>query len=124
MLKLEPNKMQKAIERAKTIRPRVTVISAAERTYSITGSKGKTYNVRFVIVNCLRLAECNCKAGQRDKMSFHVAGASQVNVMVQSMRQQGASAPAATLAPRIVRCNERGHKGAKVVAVYCDGWSV
>ena len=58
MLKLEPTKMQKAIERAKTIRPHVRVISAAERTYSVTGSKGDIYTVKFVVVNGHKLGEC------------------------------------------------------------------
>src|SRR5262249_37367372 len=85
MIKLESNKMQRAIDRAKAARPRVRVISADERTYSVTGSKGNTYTVKFVVVNGLKLAECNCAAGQASMMCYHVAGAAQVNVMVQSM---------------------------------------
>ena len=92
MIKLESNKMQKAIERAKAVRPRVRVISADERTYSVTGSKGNTYTVKFVVVNGLKLAECNCAAGQASMMCYHVAGAAQVNVMVQSMRRQKSAA--------------------------------
>ena len=60
MIKLESNKMQKAIERAKAVRPRVTVINADDRTYSVTGSKGNRYTVRFVVVNGMKLAECDC----------------------------------------------------------------
>src|SRR5262245_62340252 len=99
MIKLETNKMQKAIERAKAVRPRVTVISADERTYSVTGSKGDAYTVRFAVVNGLKLAECDCKAGQVGMMCFHVAAAAQVNVMCQSMRRQAASAPALPVLP-------------------------
>src|SRR5262249_6639484 len=94
MINLEPNKMQRAIERAKAVRPRVSVISADERTYSVTGSKGSAYTVKFVVVKGLKLAECNCKAGQAGMMCFHVAAAAQVNVMTQSMRLTS-SAPAA-----------------------------
>ena len=124
MIKLQAAKMTKAIERAKTIRPRVRVISASERIYSVTGSKGDTYTVKLAVVNGLKLGECDCKAGNAGQMCFHIAAASQVNIMVQSMRQYAASAPAAPIAPRIVRRVERGHNGAKVVAVYCDGWSI
>jgi len=93
--------MQKAIERARTIRPRVRVISAAERTYSVRGSSGSAYTVKFVVVNGLKLAECDCKAGQAGQLCYHVAGAAQVNVMCQSMRRQAAPAPALpVLAPK------------------------
>jgi len=69
MIKLEPNKMQKAIERARAIRPRVTVINASERLYSVSSSRkahlGQVfYTVRFVVVNGMKLAECDCAAGQ------------------------------------------------------------
>src|SRR5215510_12363699 len=84
--------MQKEIERAKAIRPRVRVINADERTYSVTGSRGGAYTVRFVVANGLKLAECDCAAGRQEMMCFHVASAAQVNVMVQSMRK---SAPPA-----------------------------
>jgi len=90
MIKLEPNKMQKAIERAKAVRPRVTVINADDRIYSVTGSRGGAYTVKFVVANGLKLAECDCAAGRQEMMCFHVASAAQVNVMVQSMRKASA----------------------------------
>lgn len=82
--------------------------------------------MRFAVANGLKLAECDCRAGKAGQMCFHVAAAAQVNVMTQSMRKQGASAPAAAplSAPRIVRRIERTHNGAKIVAVYCDGWAI
>lgn len=124
MIKLEPATMTKAIARAKAVRPRVRVISADARTYSVTGSKGDAYTVRFAVANGLKLAECDCRAGKAGMMCFHVAAAASVNIAVQSMRKQGASAPVAPLAPRIIRRIERGHNGAKIVAVYCDGWAI
>src|SRR5262245_2486911 len=105
MIKLESNKMQRAIERAKAVRPRVTVINADERTYSVSGSRGNQYTVRFVVVNGLKLAECDCKAGQAGQSCYHVAGAAQVNVMVQSMRRQKPAA-VPVLAPK--SADERG----------------
>lgn len=78
MIKLETSKMIKAIERAKAVRPRVTVISADARVYSVTGSKGDAYTVRFAVANGLKLAECDCKAGKSDQMCFHVAAAARV----------------------------------------------
>src|SRR5262245_5468875 len=57
-------KMAQAVERAKAVRPRVTVISAAARAYSDTGSKGARRTVRFVVVGARKLAEGDCKAGK------------------------------------------------------------
>lgn len=126
MIKLETAKMTKAIERAKAIRPRVRVISADKRIYSVWRRERHVetaYTVRFAVAGGLKLAECDCKAGVRGQMCYHIAAAAQVNVMTQSMRRQAASAPA-SLASRITRRIERGHSGAKVVAVYCDGWAI
>jgi hypothetical protein len=129
MIKLESGNLTKAIERAKAVRPRVRVINSNERTYSVTGSKGDVYTVRFVVVDGKKLAECDCKAGQSNQVCYHVAAAAQVNIIHQSMKRQAASTPApaappAPVAPRITRRVERGHNGAKVAAVYCEGWSI
>ena len=96
MIKLEAKTMQRAIERAKAIHPKVRVISASDRVYAVTGSRGNAYTVKFTVVNGLKLASCDCPAGQRGQMCYHIASASQVNVMVQSMRQ-GIAAPAAPI---------------------------
>jgi hypothetical protein len=128
MIKLEANKMAKAVERAKAIHPRVKMIG--ERRFLVWRRERhveSAYTVRFVVANGNKLAECNCKAGQAEMLCYHVAAAAQVNVMMQSMRRQGASASSTTLhapAPRITRQIESSHNGVKVMAVYCDGWAV
>src|SRR5262249_25769182 len=94
MIKLESRTMTKAIARAKAVRPRVRVVSADERVYSVTGSKGDAYTVKFVVVNGLKLAECDCLAGQREQLCYHIAAAAAVNIAVQSMRRQGTQSPA------------------------------
>jgi len=127
MIKLESSKMTKAIERAKAIRPRVTVISAAERIYGVTGSKGDTYTVRFSVARGLKLAECDCKAGKANQVCYQVAAAAGVNMGIQGMRRAASLAPAAAPAPvpaRIVRRVECERTGVKLTAVYCDGWAV
>lgn len=84
MLKLEPKSMQNAIQRAKAVRPKVRVIDPDARTYSVTGSRGANYTVRFAVVNGHKLAECNCPARG---VCFHIASAAAVNIAVQSQRQ-------------------------------------
>jgi uncharacterized Zn finger protein len=85
MIKLETKSMTKAIERAKNIHPTVRVISANERSYAVTGSKGDVYTVRFAVASGHKLGECNCPA--RD-LCYHIAAAASVNIAVQSMRRQ------------------------------------
>ncbi len=122
MLKLDSAKMAKAIQRAKTLHPRVRVISADDRVYSVTGSKGDAYTVKFVVVNGLKLAECDCKAGKAGQMCYHIPAAASLNIAVQSMRRQVASATSP--APKIARRVEYERTGAKYMAVYCDGWAI
>lgn len=87
MLKLQLDKMQKAIQRAKEIHPKVKAINVSDRTYAVTGSKGDTYTVRFVVANGHKLAECDCAARG---LCFHIAAAYQANVLCQSFRTRGA----------------------------------
>ena len=86
MIKLEADKMQRAIARAKLLRPRVKWLGG--RDYSVTSSNGQgTYTVRFAVVNGLKLGECDCKAGQAGMMCFHICAAAAVNIAVQSIHR-------------------------------------
>src|SRR5262245_1799546 len=89
MLKLEPKTMRNAIQRAKTVHPKVRVLDADARTYAVSGSKGGAYTVRFQVVNGHKLAECDCMART---MCFHIAAAACVNIAVQSQRQANPTA--------------------------------
>lgn len=85
MIKLEADKMNKAIERAKVAHPKVRVVSAADRVYAVTGRHGDSYTVRFVVANGHKLASCDCPARG---VCYHIAAAASVNIAVQSMRRQ------------------------------------
>jgi hypothetical protein len=85
MIKLQTATMRNAIARAKQIRPTVKMIG--ERTFTVSGSTGNTYIVKFSIINNVRFGECNCTAGQRNQMCFHQASAAAVQIAVASMRQ-------------------------------------
>lgn len=97
MIRLERDRMQNAINRAKVIRPKVRMIG--ERTYAVTGSTGSNYTVRFAVVNGMKLAECNCRAGSEGQVCFHVAAAAGANIIIQGMRKLEAAKPQATRLP-------------------------
>ena len=121
MIKLEADKMTKAIERAKTLRPRVRVISADERKYAVYGSRSDAYTVKFTVASGHKFAECNCPA----RGLCHQIAPASVNIAVQSMRQQVAVLPDkdadASVVPqtRIVRSVKADHTG-----VRCNGWAI
>jgi hypothetical protein len=60
MIRLTTQSMTNAIARAKTVRPKVRVINADNRTYAVYGSRGDAYTVRFAVINGHKLGECNC----------------------------------------------------------------
>lgn len=97
MIKLEGDKMTAAIAKAKATRPKIRVVSADERTYAVTGSRGGNYTVKFAVANGHKSAECDCLARG---MRYQIAAAASVNIGIQSMRRQAAPAaePVATKA--------------------------
>jgi hypothetical protein len=90
MLKLEPAKMQKAIERAKAEHLKVKVVNVCQRTYSVTGKSGETYTVRFAVANGHKFGECSCKGGQAGLYCKHLAAGAQANILCQAFRTHGA----------------------------------
>lgn len=83
MLKLELDKMQKAIERAKREHLKVRIINAGNREYAVGA-----YTVRFAVANGVKLGECNCRGAQAGYYCKHLCAAAQANIMVQSMREE------------------------------------
>jgi hypothetical protein len=87
MIRLQQNKMQNAIHKARQVKPSVKMIG--ERVYSVTSSnRSQTYTVTFKVINNLKLGECNCAAGLQGYMCFHIASAAALNIAIQSMRKQ------------------------------------
>jgi uncharacterized Zn finger protein len=83
MLKLELDKMQKAIERAKKEHLKVRIINAGNREYGVGA-----YTVKFAVANGVKLGECTCKGYQAGYVCKHLAAGAQANVMVQCVREQ------------------------------------
>jgi len=82
MLKLEPAKMTKAIERARAEHLKVRIINAGNREYAVG-----VYTVRFVVNGGEKFGSCTCKGYQAGYYCKHLAAAGQANIMVQSVRE-------------------------------------
>jgi len=63
--------IEKAIERAKAVHPKVHVKAFGE--YEVSGSAGNTYTVRCERRNNLKTVDCDCVAGQYGTPCFHAA---------------------------------------------------
>lgn len=90
MIRLEANKMAKAIEKARRLRPRVIWLGG--RDFKVIGASGDSYKVSFAVANGVKLGGCNCAAGQSGMVCYHLASAAQVNIIVQSARRQAMAA--------------------------------
>jgi hypothetical protein len=65
--------IQKAIERARTIKPFVRAVCFGR--YEVSGSKGGFYTVLCYRNRGQKIVDCTCKAGQAGKPCFHSAAA-------------------------------------------------
>ncbi len=63
--------IQKAIERAKAVHPKVSVKQFGE--YVVTGSAGNVYTVRCERRGSLKVVDCSCIAGTFGSPCFHAA---------------------------------------------------
>ncbi len=61
--------IEKAIERAKAIHPKVRVKTFGE--YEVTGHSGALYTVRCARKGGVKVVDCSCPAGQHSTPCFH-----------------------------------------------------
>jgi hypothetical protein len=72
--------IEKAIERAKQVRPRITVKTFGE--YSVSGASGNTYTVRCERRDGLKTVDCDCVAGQYGTPCHHAAAAIGLHIVM------------------------------------------
>ncbi len=73
--------MEKAITKARTVKPRVRVVRFGR--YEVTNKQtGATYFVTCERRNGKRFAACSCKAGERGNACYHVASAASVHIQL------------------------------------------
>ena len=84
MIELNPERMTKAIEKAKRVRNHIRMI--AWRKYEVRTPQGHTYIVIFDAQPGKKLASCNCAAGAKNQMCYHVAGAVVLHLAIARLR--------------------------------------
>lgn len=75
----------KAIERAKTVHPKVHVKTFGE--YEVTGSGGNRYTVKCEKRRGQRIVDCDCVAGTIGTPCFHGAAAVSLHIGLARMRR-------------------------------------
>jgi uncharacterized protein YjhX (UPF0386 family) len=77
--------MQKAIDKARTVKPLVRVVNFG--SYTVTNKQtGATYSVTCEKRNGERFADCTCKAGARGLRCYHVAAAAGCHIVLAAER--------------------------------------
>jgi hypothetical protein len=76
--------MQNAIEKAKRVKCAVKLFGS--RAYLVVNPKGRTYKVTFYMRDGQRFGYCNCAAGSREVLCYHVPVAALVDTGIQNMR--------------------------------------
>ncbi len=78
--------MERAIARARQLKPFVRV--RGFRWYEVRSNKGDSvYTIHFYKQGSQRFGECNCKAGERGYICYHLAGAAAIHIGIANMRQ-------------------------------------
>jgi hypothetical protein len=89
MIKLTAENTARAIERCRQLKPKVRFV--ADRTFSVkSANNDNAYTVRFEVRNGEKFGVCECKAGEKSRICYHIIGAATVNIYRQSLKRQTA----------------------------------
>lgn len=89
MIRLTVTNTAKAIERCKTLRPKVKFVQ--DRMYVVySANNSNVYHVKFDVKDGEKFGACECAASEKRLICYHIAGAAQVNIYRQSLKRQTA----------------------------------
>ncbi len=78
-------KLEKAITKARTVKPRVRVNCFG--SYTVTNkTTGATYSVECLKQDGKRFAHCSCEAGKRGRACYHIAAAVAAHIQLATER--------------------------------------
>lgn len=86
MIRLTETNTAKAIERCKALRPKVRFVS--DRNFEVASSRNtNTYKVTFDVQNGEKLAQCTCRASERNQICYHIIASATANIYRQAQKQ-------------------------------------
>lgn len=86
MIRLTKENTERAIERCKQLRPKVRFVQ--ERVFEVSSSRNSNvYRVRFDVQNGERLAQCNCKASEKNLVCYHIVASATANIVRQANKK-------------------------------------
>ncbi len=89
MIRLTATNTVKAIERCKTLRPKVKFVQ--ERMYVVySANNSNVYHVKFDVMNGEKFGACECAASEKGFICYHLAAAATVNIYRQGLKRQAA----------------------------------
>lgn len=87
MIILTEQNTTRAIERCKQLKPRVHFVT--DRVFEVSSARNtNVYTVRLDVQNGEKLAECNCKASERNLVCYHIIAGATANIYRQGLKRQ------------------------------------
>lgn len=87
MIRLTATNTAKAIERCKTLRPKVKFIK--DRMFVVySANNSNVYRVKFDVRNGEKLGLCECKASKKGLVCYHLVAGATVNIYRQGLKRQ------------------------------------
>jgi hypothetical protein len=89
VIRLTEDNIAKAVERCRKLKPVVRFVT--DRVFKVeSANNGNSYTVTFDVREGEKLAECSCKASERNLVCYHIAGAAAANIYRQGLKRQTA----------------------------------
>jgi hypothetical protein len=89
MIRLTTTNTAKAIEKCKTLRPKVKFIQ--DRVFVVySANNSNVYHVKFDVKGGEKFGACECAASEKGLICYHLAAAATVNIYRQGLKRQAA----------------------------------
>ncbi len=89
MIRLTVTNTAKAIERCKTLRPKVKFVQ--DRIFVVySANNSNVYHVQFDVKNGEKFGVCECKASEKGLVCYHLVAGATVNIYRQGLKRQAA----------------------------------
>ena len=85
MIRLTIENTQKAIERCKQLKPKVSFVQ--DRVFAVSSANNSNvYHVRFDVRDGEKLGQCECKASEKGLICYHLVAGATANIYRQSLK--------------------------------------